>query len=164
MLERSLKKYRARVPTKDQDERLLAAAEAAIKAAPAKFEKAKAEKAKSEAEKLKTAQLEFEKAIVPDQAQHDTLAAAAMDFFGPRGHHETSPGQSYSSKGVGSTLGRSEGDPRVSYVKVKWAELDRDDCGGMGGATVVVLQVQPGKFSYAGKPPWGIERSAGLRR
>ena len=101
---------------------------------------------------------------MPDQAQHDTLAAAAMDFFGPRGHHVTSPGQSYSSKRVGSTLGTSEADPRVSYVQVKWYELDRDDCGGSDDKTVAVMEVQPGKFSYAGKAPWGIERSAGLRR
>ena len=75
---------------------------------------------------------------------------------------------------MGSTLGTSEGDPRVSYVKVKWAELDRDDCGGMDDKTVAVMEVQPGKFSYAGKAPgilayawdWGIEsqRSFGLRR
>ena len=87
-----------------------------------------------------------------------------MEFFGPRGHFKTRPGQSYRDKGVKSTLGTSEADPRVSYVEVEYAELDRDDCGGMGGATVVVLQVQPGTFSSAGKPPWGIERSAGLRR
>tara|TARA_B110001452_G_scaffold214765_1_gene185745 strand:- start:148 stop:843 length:696 start_codon:yes stop_codon:yes gene_type:complete len=159
MLERSLKAYQARVPAIDQDARLLAEAAAAIKAVPVRLN----EKVKAEAKAFEAARLEFEKAIAPAQKQYDTVTEAAMDFFGPGGHRQMcNDYHSSADESVARIIGKSAADPRIRYVEMQWAELDRDDCGGMTGDTAVVVEMQPGRFSYAGRAPRGVSRSAGL--
>lgn len=151
MLTRSMSKYRSRVPAALQDPGLLQEATAALANVPAKLkERARQAHAANHEKRLKAEERLLQSAA-PQSTGHASAKEAAGAFF-KSDDFEVPVGQSAPSRYHSvSREGSSPENGSISYWKVEWAELDRDDCGGMTYDTVAVLETQPGTFVYAGK-------------